>query len=518
MQIAQALYTLASPVTIIASLILFTAGALLYNLYNYLPPPFPSSSPALVSGRVPVLGALRFFTARWDFFRSAAAHSTTGNFSFNLGKYQVIGISGDEGRKFVFDTKLLNFSEGYGVLFGQAPPQRDNTDDPHMQKGFAAYFSKRITQMMKSENLGHNLHKYFHDMRYQLDHIASTSRNNITQPFDSIYEIVFQLTMRTVGCDDIAEDPATLTKVLHMYEGIEKSATPATLMFPSLPWPAVISRYWSGFKMYMIFKRISDERKRTGKKRDDCLQFLLDQGDDTANVISFVQGALFAGQLNSGINAAYVITCLARYPEWRQRCREELAQVAGRYAKDPSSPLLDQLEQVPLHVWESGFTINDLCLKESIRLQLLGSVLRRNVSGEDIEIPNSAAKSPTGKPEIIPNGAVVTYHVAEVHNNPDIYKDPEIWDPSRYMEGREEDKKREYAWLGWGAGRHPCLGMRFAKLEQNLIIAFFLAKFDFWLVDKNGQTTETLPRIDVNAHSARKPADKTYVKFEVIGR
>jgi hypothetical protein len=29
-------------------------------------------------------------------------------------------------------------------------------------------------------------------------------------------------------------------------------------------------------------------------------------------------------------------------------------------------------------------------------------------------------------------------------------------DPSRYLPERAEDKKTPYAWVGWGAGRHPC--------------------------------------------------------------
>jgi len=36
--------------------------------------------------------------------------------------------------------------------------------------------------------------------------------------------------------------------------------------------------------------------------------------------------------------------------------------------------------------------------------------------------------------------------------NPDIYSDPETFDPSRYEEGREEDKKETFGFLGWGVG------------------------------------------------------------------
>ncbi|KAI9728476.1 MAG: hypothetical protein M1828_003878 [Chrysothrix sp. TS-e1954] len=492
-------------------LVLSTAGLL---LYNYLPRRFPFNAPSLVSGRLPVIGPLRFFTARWDFFRDSAAHSATGNFSFHVGKYQVVGLSGDEPRKLFFDSKGLDLSEGNAILFNGLPPMRENSDDPHAAKGFPAYINRRIMAISKPEILARYIPKYMADIRHRLDDIISSSPNNVTEPFDSIYNLVFQLTMRTVGCNEVADDLPLLYKVLGMYEKLEESSTPTTLLFPRFPWPAIISRYWNGLQMYLIFKRFVDDRKRTGRREADCLQFLIDEGDTTPNIVTFVQAALFAGVVNTGINAAYVITCLARYPEWRHKCREEIVAVAGRYASDPSAPLASQLEAIPQHEWETGFQVIQMCIRDSIRVQLHGAFLRLNVSGEDIEIPGTAAKSPTGKPEVIPKGAVVSYHHADVHQDPAIYPNPERWDPSRYMEGREEDKNGNYVYLGWGASKHPCKGMRIAKLEQVLIVAHFLASFEFWLVDEHGLRTDKLPHLDQNETTVRKPRERVYVKFE----
>lgn len=51
------------------------------------------------------------------------------------------------------------------------------------------------------------------------------------------------------------------------------------------------------------------------------------------------------------------------------------------------------------------------------------------------------------------------YLTDNCHFNPDIYSEPLKWDPDRYATGRAEDKKGQYAYLGWGVGRHSCLGM-----------------------------------------------------------
>jgi cytochrome P450 len=41
--------------------------------------------------------------------------------------------------------------------------------------------------------------------------------------------------------------------------------------------------------------------------------------------------------------------------------------------------------------------------------------------------------------------------------------------------------------MGWGQGRHPCIGMRWAKMQQNIILAYALAMFKWSGCDANGQ-------------------------------
>jgi sterol 14-demethylase len=56
--------------------------------------------------------------------------------------------------------------------------------------------------------------------------------------------------------------------------------------------------------------------------------------------------------------------------------------------------------------------------------------------------------------------------------------------------------------------------MRFAKLENNVIAAFFLAYFDkFSLEDAAGRPLTRVPDADRNNHSASKPKQKLFLNL-----
>lgn len=80
---------------------------------NFYPrPPFPAKAPELVTENYPIVGALTFFTKRWEFHHRAALQSKTGNFSYYAGPNLVIGLSGDAGREAFFGSSQLGLSEG----------------------------------------------------------------------------------------------------------------------------------------------------------------------------------------------------------------------------------------------------------------------------------------------------------------------------------------------------------------------------------------------------------------------
>lgn len=133
--------------------------------------------------------------------------------------------------------------------------------------------------------------------------------NKLTDPFESIYGLVFQLTMRTVGCVEICRDPVLLKKVLKLFESFERSTTAAAIIFPWLPGPAIIGRAIAAGQLYRIFKKIIDDRAKSGRKEQDPLQVMIDRGDNMRMILSVMNPS------PRGNVVAKLTTCLVH--RWR---------------------------------------------------------------------------------------------------------------------------------------------------------------------------------------------------------
>jgi hypothetical protein len=65
----------------------------------------------------------------------------------------------------------------------------------------------------------------------------------------------------------------------------------------------------------------------------------------------------------------------------------------------------------------------------------------------------------------------------------------------------------------WWCDSGVALSTQFAKLEQNIIITFFLATFDYELTDRAGSPPAETPSMGFNGHAAAKPSPPVYLKY-----
>lgn len=203
-----------------------------------------------------------------------------------------------------------------------------------------------------------------------MDSLEILGSSGNTDPFDSIYGLVYRLTTRTVGCREIAESKELLDKSLQYFEDVHEGLSPSGMIFPAwVPTPANIKKAASGARLYFMVKGIVAAREKEGRREDDPLQMLLDKGDDAMGIVDFTMGALMAGQLNSGINAAWVLAYLGAAPEWLFRARQEVDDIMAKHGGDDGT-FADKVKRIPLSVWESGSPTIDVVFKESMRFDI----------------------------------------------------------------------------------------------------------------------------------------------------
>lgn len=80
-------------------------------------------------------------------------------------------------------------------------------------------------------------------------------------------------------------------------------------------------------------------------------------------------------------------------------------------------------------------------------------------------------------------GDVVAASPNFAHQLPQVFKDPLKYDPERFAAPREEDKATKYGFIGFGGGRHGCIGSNFAYLQIKTIWSVLMRNFEFELLD-----------------------------------
>ena len=84
----------------------------------------------------------------------------------------------------------------------------------------------------------------------------------------------------------------------------------------------------------------------------------------------------------------------------------------------------------------------------------------------------------------INKGQIITIPIYALHHDPDIYPNPDEFDPERFNE--ENRKAREnVTYMPFGAGPRNCIAMRFALMEIKLLLSTILSKYRF---EKCGKT------------------------------
>jgi cytochrome P450 len=194
------------------------------------------------------------------------------------------------------------------------------------------------------------------------------------------------------------------------------------------------------------------ERRADGIDRGDLLAMLLAARDpDTGEGMTDKQlrdeilTIFLAGHETTANALAWVWYLLARHPQAEARLHEELDRVLGGRA--PTYADLAELK------WTR------MVIEEALRLYPPAHTIARTALGED-RIGGVR----------VPAGAFISISIYVTHRNPNLWPQPERFDPERFAPA-EVARRHRFAYLPFGGGPRICIGSSFALAEAQVVAA-----------------------------------------------
>jgi cytochrome P450 len=238
---------------------------------------------------------------------------------------------------------------------------------------------------------------------------------------------------------------------------------------PGMPWRRFLRdrRQVDG----LIYDQISQRRGAVarGERRDGVLDLLLEARDEAGTPLTDselrdeLMTLLIAGHETTATALCWTIERILSSPPAHGSVLEELDRARAPGAEAAGDPL-------------GGLDYLDATIKEALRsrpiLPIVGRRLQRplRVAGADVDVEA---------------GTVLAPCVYLMHHDPEVYPEPDVFRPERFL-GRRPDP---HAWLPFGGGIRRCLGMAFALYEMKLVLASVLSRFHLELVDPHPART-----------------------------
>ncbi|CAD7079489.1 unnamed protein product [Hermetia illucens] len=215
-----------------------------------------------------------------------------------------------------------------------------------------------------------------------------------------------------------------------------------------------------------------DYREKNNVKRNDFMNFLIQLkngesiDDESANQMRKLtikevaaQAFLFfaGGFETSSTTMAYCLYELALNPEIQEKARQEIRDILAKHEDKLTYEAIQEMTYI------------DQIINEALRKYPPAVFLIRKAA-QDYQIPNTKT--------IIEKGQEIMIPVYCIHHDPEIYMNPESFDPTRFSP--EQTRKRyPMSFLGFGDGPRNCIGMRFAKMQIRIGLITLLHNYRF---------------------------------------
>jgi cytochrome P450 len=187
----------------------------------------------------------------------------------------------------------------------------------------------------------------------------------------------------------------------------------------------------------LIYEEIAERRAAADlEQREDILSLMMGAQHEDGSPMSDralrdeLMTLLVAGHETTATALAWAVERLVRHPDKLTRLTEETRAGQTEYL--------------------------DAVVVETLRLRPVISLVARRLT-EPVQIGDLH----------LPADVIVTPSIYLMHRRPDVYPDPEAFQPERFV----DTKPGTYTWIPFGGGVRRCIGGAFAQFEMKVVLA-----------------------------------------------
>jgi len=222
---------------------------------------------------------------------------------------------------------------------------------------------------------------------------------------------------------------------------------------------------WGDITYHQAKERL--RRHNAGEQLDDFFSCLMNDKSGAPNyldwgeIVAEVSAIIDAGAETTAIALSNIMELLIAHPAALAALRDELSAVLDDGQDDTIAPF-DKVKDLPYL---------KACLDEGLRISPpTSSGLPRRTPPEGASILG----------EWIPGDTSVSMTIYGAHHDPSVYPDPESFKPERWLDPAERRRMEPY-FIPFSAGARGCIGRNISYLEQMVILATIVHRYDFAL-------------------------------------
>lgn len=227
------------------------------------------------------------------------------------------------------------------------------------------------------------------------------------------------------------------------------------------------TKMWRGVQGRKFLENYFSEQipLRRGSTATDMFTLLCNAVDDDGNrytdadVVDHMDFLMMAAHDTLTSSITTLIYHLCRNPDWQEAARRECAALGLPGDNLP----YERLGDVQIVEW---------CFKEALR-----------INPPVPSIPRTAVRDFEFGGYTIPAGTAIAISPGYTHRMPELWHNPDNFEPDRFSDQRAEDRRHKFAWVPFGGGAHMCIGLHFAYMQTKVFMYQLLLNYRFHLDD-----------------------------------